>query len=179
MKNKIFNYLFLVVLSGIIITCDQFSKAWVRTNIALGEMWSPWEWLTPYARFVHWYNTGAAFGMFQGMSEIFTILAIIVIVVILYYYPRIPSSDWFLRLALGFQLGGATGNLIDRIFYGHVIDFISIGNFAVFNVADASISTGVGILLLGVWIQERNNKKITTNPEAFISDINDIHPEKR
>lgn len=122
-------------------------------------MWSPWPWLEPYARIVHWYNTGVAFGMFQGFGGIFTVIAIIVSAAIIYYYPRVPADDWPLRLAMGLQMGGALGNMIDRLTQGHVTDFISVGNFAVFNVADSSITIGVAILLLGVYLQERNKTK--------------------
>ena len=57
------------------------------------------------------------------------------------------------------QFSGATGNLIDRLFFAHVTDFLSVGRFAIFNVADASISTGVAVLILGVWLKERAEKK--------------------
>jgi signal peptidase II len=108
---------------------------------------------------VHWYNTGAAFGMFKDASMILTVLAFIVIGAILFYYPQVSRDDWSLRLALSMQLGGAIGNLIDRLTIGHVTDFISVGNFPVFNVADASISVGAVVLFLGVWIQERAERK--------------------
>jgi signal peptidase II len=77
----------------------------------------------------------------------------------MYYYPRVEESDWTLRLAMGLQLGGAAGNLVDRLLMQKVTDFISIGNFPVFNIADSSISIGVVVLLLGVWIKERSEKK--------------------
>jgi signal peptidase II len=127
-------------------------------NLDFQEVWMPLEWLRPYARIVHWQNTGAAFGMFQGMNTVFMILAVIVSIAIIYYYPRIPRSEWYLRLALCLQLGGAVGNLIDRIHQGYVNDFISVGTFAVFNVADASISLGVAVMLIGLWYKERQSK---------------------
>jgi len=86
-------------------------------------------------------------------------LAFIVIAAIIYYYPHVENTDWSLRLAMSMQLGGAIGNLIDRLRLGHVTDFISIGSFPVFNVADASISVGAVVLLLGVWLMERSEKK--------------------
>lgn len=154
MKKYLRDYSFLFSLSGIIILLDQWTKYLIRTNIPLGDSWSPWPWLAPYARLVHWRNTGAAFGMFQEFGGVFTILAIIVSLAIIYYFPQVPRKEWSLRVALGLQLAGAVGNLIDRLTIGSVIDFISIGNFAVFNVADASISTGVAILVLGMLIHE-------------------------
>ena len=97
--------------------------------------------------------------MFQNGNTVFAILAVIVILVILYYYPLVERTDWTLRLALGMQLAGAAGNLVDRLTLGKVTDFISVSTFAVFNVADASISVGVAVLLLGVWMKERAEKR--------------------
>ncbi|HEY9525542.1 MAG TPA: signal peptidase II, partial [Anaerolineales bacterium] len=69
-------------------------------------------------------------------------------------------------LAMSMQLGGAIGNLVDRLTIGHVTDFISVGTFPVFNIADSSISVGCVVLLLGVWWQERNSKKEKLQPPA-------------
>jgi len=161
LKRNILDYFYLAVFAGLIVTVDQVTKSLVRTRLPVQGVWSPWPWLTPYARIVHWYNSGVAFGMFQGMNGVFVVLAILVSVAILYYFPRVPRKDWALRLAMGMQLAGAVGNLIDRIKFGNVTDFISVGNFAVFNVADASISVGVAILILVVWIQDMKKKKTT------------------
>ena len=87
---------------------------------------------------------------------IFGTLAFIVIGVLIYYFPQVDKKDWTLRLAMSMQLAGASGNLIDRLTQdGKVTDFISVGTFPVFNVADASISVGTVVLLLGVYLQER------------------------
>jgi len=155
------DYLILLLFSGIIIGLDQWTKALVRANIPLGSDWLPrgLMWLMPYVRIRHWYNSGAAFGIFQNGNLVFTILAIIVILLILFYFPRTERSDWALRVAMIMQFAGAAGNLIDRLFFAHVTDFISAGNFAIFNVADASISTGVVVLLIGIWLKERAEKK--------------------
>ena len=155
------SYASLFLISGTIVALDQWTKWLVRTNITLGDMWVPGSlsWLMPYARIVNWSNTGTAFGLFQGLGGIFTVLALIVSGVIIYYYPRVPAEDWWLRLAMAFQLGGALGNLTDRVTRGRVTDFISVGTFPVWNVADASITIGVIILVVGVWWKERNEKR--------------------
>lgn len=155
MKRSIREYFFLFVISGGIILLDQITKFIVRANLPVNGVWVPWDWLYPYARIYHTENTGVAFGMFQGGNVLFAILAMMVAAAIIYYFPRIPKADWTLRIALSMQLAGAVGNLIDRILIGNVTDFISVGNFAVFNVADSSITLGVVILLIGVWVQER------------------------
>lgn len=142
------SYLSLVLISGSIILLDQLTKSWVRANLAYGQTWMPWEQLAPYARIVHWQNTGAAFGMFQNAGGIFAVLAVLVAGMIVYYFPRLEPGDWAVRLAMSLQLGGALGNLIDRLQHGHVTDFISIGSFPVWNIADASITCGVAVLVL-------------------------------
>ncbi len=155
------DYVLLILLSTVIIFFDQWTKYLVRKFVPLGGDWLPkgLEWLHPYARVRYWYNSGAAFGFFQNGNLIFMILAVIVICLILYYYPRISRQDWWLRMAMILQISGAAGNLIDRIKFSHVTDFISVGTFAIFNIADASISVGSVILVLGVWIKERSEKK--------------------
>ena len=154
------NYALLFLVAGLVILLDQVSKAYIRANFVEGiDMWAPWDWMLPYARILYVSNTGVAFGMFKGLGGIFSVLAMIVALAIIYYFPRVPAEDWTLRLAMSLQLGGAVGNLIDRLTQGHVTDFISVGNFPVFNIADSSISVGVAVLILGVWIQERRQKR--------------------
>ena len=166
MNRIVKDYLYLLGIGGAVIALDQWTKWLVRVNLPFQGTWLPeWvSWLNPYARIVHWYNSGAAFGMFQNGNLIFTVLAFIVIGAIIYYFPYVESDDWTLRLAMGLQLGGAAGNLVDRLMMGKVTDFISVGTFPVFNVADSSISVGVVVLLLGVWIKERNDKKKAGEP---------------
>jgi signal peptidase II len=149
----------LFFIAGAVIVLDQITKYFVRTQLAFTEQWAPWSWLLPYARIVHWNNTGAAFGIFQGMNFVFAILAVIVSIVIVIYYPRVPRQDWLMRLALSLQLGGAVGNLIDRILYGTVTDFISVGNFAVFNVADSSVVVGTTLLAIDLMLKERKERR--------------------
>jgi signal peptidase II len=163
LNQKVKDYLNLFGIAGIIIALDQWTKWLVHENIEFGTQWLPdgLLWLMPYARLVHWYNSGAAFGMFQSGGMIFTILAFIVIGAIIYYYPHVESEDWTLKLAMGLQMGGAAGNLIDRLVKGKVTDFISVGTFPVFNIADSSITIGVAVLLLGVWLKEREEKRKT------------------
>jgi len=155
------DYLILILPAALIIGLDQWTKWLVRTNLPFDGEWLPsWlSWLDPYARIVYWYNSGAAFGSFQNGNPVFTVLAVIVIALIFYYFPRIEADDWTLRIALMLQLAGASGNLVDRLLLGKVTDFISIGTFPVFNVADSSITIGVVILLLGVWWKERAQKR--------------------
>lgn len=155
MKKTLSSYRFLILVAGVIVILDQVTKILVRSNLDEGEIWVPWKWLLPYARIVHIHNSGAAFGMLPGFGGVFTVLAVIVAIAILYYFPRVPRDEWVLRLALCLQFAGAIGNLIDRLHQGYVTDFISVMTFAVFNIADASISIGVAILILSMWFKEQ------------------------
>lgn len=171
MKKYLKDYFWLALLAAVIIGADQWTKYLVRTNLAINETWSPWGWLEPYARIVHWMNTGAAFGMLQEFGGVFTVLSILVSIAIIYFYPQVPRQEWPVRLALGMQMSGAVGNLIDRLSHGYVIDFVSVGRFPVFNVADASISMGVVALLLGVWIKDRQHKHAPTQQEDASGEV--------
>ena len=171
MKKYLKSYILLFTIAAIIIGLDQYTKYLVRENIEMWTgVWAPWDWIIPYARIIHIPNTGVAFGMFQDKSWLFTILSSIIAIVIVIYYPQVPNSDWPLRLAMGMQFSGAVGNLIDRVTIGHVTDFISIGNFAVFNIADSSITVGVIILIIGVWIQEHNEKKNKRDSQSQVNE---------
>jgi len=168
-------YASLLFIASIIVALDQWTKWLVRTTIPFNEYWLPkgMEWLTPYARIVHWSNRGAAFGMFQQGSYIFMALAFIVIGALLYYYSQVESRDWIMRLAMSMQVAGAAGNLVDRlIFDGRVTDFISVGTFPVFNVADSSITVGTAILVVVIWWRERQEKRsaISTDQPPVSSD---------
>lgn len=160
-KNLLADFATILGGAGLIISLDQWTKALVRENIPFTGSWLPesLEWLYPYARIVHWKNTGAAFGLFQDSNTFFMILAVIAGLFILYYFPQVERTDWPLRFAMVFQLGGAIGNLIDRILVGSVTDFISVMDFPVFNIADSSITIGVAVLLIAVFVQELKARK--------------------
>ncbi len=116
----------------------------------MGDGICPIPGLCEQVRIVHWYNTGVAFGLFQGNSPLFAIIISLVIIAITVFYSQVPANDWFLKLALAFEMGGATGNLIDRVSIGHVTDFVAIGKFPVFNVADACINIGVAFMFISL-----------------------------
>ena len=174
MKKFLKEYWMLFTIAGIIIILDQITKAIIRANIPFGGQWMPLDWLSPYFRFVHWQNTGAAFGLFQGGGLVFGILAVIVTAFIVIYYPQIPKDEKLMRVAISMQLGGAIGNLIDRILFGPVTDFISVGSFPVFNIADSSITVGVGLLILALWLAEqRERREKKANGQSESVDLSD------
>ena len=132
---------FLVAL--LVIAADQLTKLWIRSNLAIGESLPE----TGLFRLTRIYNTGAAFGLFQGQSFVLTIVAIIAVIAlilfVLFGYHQFPFLDErFGKPTLGLLLGGIASNLIDRLYLGYVTDFIDIGVWPAFNVADSSITVG-------------------------------------
>ena len=139
-----------------VIAFDQWTKWLVRRDIPLGESRLPeWlEWLSPYARFTHIQNRGASFGMFQDGNLFFIMLTFLIVGGILYFVSKMEEDNPWMWAAGGLYLGGAVGNLIDRLLFGAVTDFISVGTFYIFNIADASINVSVAMLLILFWFQE-------------------------
>ena len=133
---------FLIAL--LVVAADQLSKIWVRSNIPFRE--SLFE--VGFFRLTHVQNTGAAFGLFQGQSFLLSIVAMVGIAVFLVYTLVIYRGFPFLdnmpnRVAVGLVLGGTVGNLIDRLRFGYVTDFIDFGFWPAFNVADSAVTVGV------------------------------------
>jgi len=159
LRKYLSDYAVLFSIAGLIVLLDQISKYLVRLYLPYGQVLRPELEISQYVRIVHWSNTGAAFGMFQSLGGFFTVLAVLVSLAILYYYPQIPKEDWLFRLALGLQLGGALGNLVDRLFRGEVTDFLSVLNFPVFNIADASVSVGAVLMFFGLWQRDRQESR--------------------
>lgn len=156
--SKARDYLILIGIAGLVVALDQWTKYLVRSQLQVGETWMPIPWLASFIRVVHWNNTGAAFGLFPEGSLIFTIIAIVVSLAIIFYFPQVPRQQVALRIALALQMGGAIGNLSSRLFQGTVTDFISVGTFPVFNIADSSISIGVAVLIGAMWVEERRSR---------------------
>jgi len=178
-RGKVYLKLFSIAIGVIFI--DQLTKWLVRTNLLIRETWMPISWLEPYFRFIHWKNTGVAFGLFQGMGWILTTLGLIVILLIIFFYKPVFKGPAFWQIALGLQLGGAIGNLLDRINpnVGYVVDFIWIGNFPVFNLADAAIVSGAIVMLIGIWYTEdRAEKKDGIKKEQSFETFSPIEPIK-
>lgn len=140
------------IVAGSVFVVDQITKAIVRGNLAIGESWPSDGWLV---KITHVTNDGAAFGVLQGQGLFLTITAVIAIGAIVFYYAFPPMEHGLLRLVLGLQLGGALGNLIDRLRFGEVTDFIDFPRYPEFNVADSSICIGLFLLVVFYVLSER------------------------
>jgi signal peptidase II len=145
----------VLAIAGVIIAFDQWTKALVRASIP------DYTYIVPFPRFgeyfvlEHVHNYGAAFGILQNMGNLFVVIAIVVAIAILVYCWYLPEQQRVVRIFLGLQLGGAIGNMIDRLHQGHVTDFVKMGIPGVYywpnyNIADSAIV--IGVIGLGIYI---------------------------
>lgn len=139
---------YLVILAAFL--ADRLSKWWVEAYLAEHGP-------TQLNRFITLngtYNQGVAFGLFQGIGPWVGWLTIFVVIGMIIYLRQVPHSEWVLRLGLSLIIGGALGNQIDRIWLGHVFDFVETPlRQGVFNVADVCINTGMVFFLIGGFLQ--------------------------
>ena len=133
------NHLLFFGIALLVLVADQASKALVQWHLPLGESFPSYSWV----RLTHIENSGAAFGLLAGQGPLLAVTATIGIVALLLYYRFPAFSGAYTRLALGLQLGGATGNLVDRLRLGYVVDFIDFRVWPIFNLADSAIVVGV------------------------------------
>jgi lipoprotein signal peptidase len=112
----------VLLVAAIVILLDQWTKNLIRANLEKFEVMRFWDALGDYFVFEHVDNYGAAFGIFQGQGNFFIVVAAVVAIGILVYVRYLPTDAWIVRVLLGLQLGGALGNVIDRINQGYVCD---------------------------------------------------------
>ncbi len=150
----------LALVAGVAIfvfVFDRITKMWVEQNIPLH---SGREVVGEYVRIVHTQNTGAAFGLLPERTTLLSVLSVLAVLAIVYYYRQFANSSPLVTATLGMQLGGAFGNLLDRVTKGYVVDFVDVGvpngvRFWAFNVADSSIVLGILFVTLLLWQEER------------------------
>jgi signal peptidase II len=141
----------------VVFLVDRVTKAAIVASIPLDQSV---EVVGPYVRLTHVRNTGAAFGLLPERTTLLSVLSIFAVLAILYYYRTIAGTSPWIAGTLGMQLGGAFGNLIDRIGQGYVVDFVDVGldpqpRFWAFNVADSSIVVGIFLVTFLLWLEER------------------------
>ncbi len=146
-------YLLLVALGVLIL--DQGTKYAVLSGMIEGDSYPIIENVF-HLTFVR--NPGAAFGMMPNKTYFFISVSLVVLAGIIYYYRTIPKEQKWLRIAMGLVAGGAVGNLIDRVRFGHVVDFFDFRVWPVFNIADSAIVVAVAIIFLYL-IREGKNER--------------------
>ena len=160
----------IALIALLVIALDQLTKqivlrflGYAQERIVIGG----------FFKFVHWGNTGSAFSMFRGNNELLAGVAIVALLVLFLSRHQFDSRTLLSQVAFGMIFGGIVGNLIDRLWAGHVIDFIyfylqqrngtEIG-FPAFNVVDSAICTGVGLVFLITWLSDHKAKPVEPPP---------------
>lgn len=136
--------LFLAVL---VVILDQLSKFYIQTHMVVG-MSVPV--VQDIFHITYILNPGAAFGLFEHQTAFFIMIAVCMVVGTIYFYPKIPKQYQLLRFGAGLMVGGAMGNVIDRIKTGYVVDFFDFRIWPIFNIADAGIVCGVGCIIFTI-----------------------------
>jgi signal peptidase II len=146
------NWIAFGATAAIVVVLDQLSKAWLIANVSPGGTVHV---LGDVVRLVFSQNSGALFGLFRDNAVLFGMVSVGVVGLIVFYHGRSERSP-YLSIALGLLLGGALGNLADRLRLGYVIDFVDVGlgdfRWYTFNVADAAISTAIVMLVAAAFM---------------------------
>ena len=160
--------LLLPSVALVVLVADLVSKVWVQHHFTDGCDYNSQTIVPDWLSLTYTCNQGAAFGLLARETLLFVLIALVVVGVIVAYFRYLPANRPWLRLSLGLQLGGALGNLIDRLRQGYVVDFISIKSLPVFNLADTCIVVGVLILAYHLLVtQERTPAPVSRPPSAL------------
>ena len=170
MLGRIPALIMMVVVAALVLALDQAAKAWITTNMLSHEIRPVIEGIV---RLRYTENTGAAFGLFQGGTLALSVAAAAIIAVIVLSVTRMGAGNPLLMFALAMVLGGAIGNLSDRLRLGYVVDFIEVNGlrvdlggivytFPVFNVADSAITIGVLLIMAGLLFGNHDTQPATS-----------------
>jgi signal peptidase II len=151
----------VAVVAVVVFALDRITKIVVESSVPLG---SSVDVVGQWVRISHVTNSGAAFGLLPERTTLLSILSVVAVLAIVFYYRRLAADSRLIAATLGMQLGGAFGNLVDRIGQGYVVDFVDVGipggvRFWAFNVADSSIVVGIIAVTVLLWWQERRQPR--------------------
>lgn len=150
-------------VAGLIVIVDQLTKFWVSSVFSYGDIVE----ILPILNLTLVHNLGAAFSFLSDAGGwqrwFFTVVSLVVSIILVVWLYRLSARQTLLSIALSFVLGGAIGNLLDRIIFGYVIDFIDFHYYQYhwpsFNIADAAITLGAVLLIIeGLWCQDQVSK---------------------
>ena len=154
----------LVVAVAIgVFVLDRITKIAVETGMPVGASLDV---IGEWVRISHVTNSGAAFGLLPERTTLLSVLSVVAVCAIVFYYRKLAADSVLISATLGMQLGGAFGNLVDRIRQGYVVDFVDVGvpggvRFWAFNIADSSIVVGIIAVTVLLWWQERRQARAT------------------
>ena len=157
---------------------DQLTKWLVVSNLELSQSIPE----QGFFRITYVWNTGTAFGLFTGRGDILTVVSLVAVAMLIFFYRHAGQESLIVRLAIGMQLGGALGNIVDRFRLGHVTDFIDVGPWPIFNIADSSIVIGIGLMVFYLFIKRESRDLQVESPDGESSgqrptDESPLRPE--
>ena len=153
------------VLLAITLSLDQLTKTLVINGLERGESWPA----QGFFRITHAWNTGTAFSLFQGQGGLLTVVSFFAVAGLYFVYRSVEAPSLMVRASFGLLLGGAIGNLTDRLRLGHVTDFVDIGPWPIFNVADSSILVGIAVMFFFLWNAQGDKKSAPDDaPDAGV-----------
>ena len=156
----------LIAVAVTAFVLDQLTKAIVVAQVPRGTSWPD----SGFFRFTHIGNTGSAFGLFDGRNSFLIVGAILGLVVLVLFYRAHPNPGVLIKVSMGLMIAGALGNLTDRVLRDHVVDFVDVGPFWIFNVADASISVGLAVLAVSVLLFDQSAPDHEKQPVGVAPD---------
>lgn len=166
--NMTQRFLWLGSIILTVVLLDQLTKNWIVDWIGPGRRTSRVEMLGSFFAFEYLENRGAAFGMFQQGTTVFALISVVVIIIGTVMMIRFAREDMLLAASVALVMGGAIGNAIDRFTRGFVVDFIAVGRFWKFNVADSAVTIGVIMTFLLLWRSDnaRQSEESTQEQET-------------
>lgn len=150
-----------IVVILVVLIVDQAVKFGIHASMALGESIRV---IPGFFRITYLQNTGAAWSMLEGKMVFFYIVSIVFLIAMVYFYRSTPTSDTRTQFGILLMVGGTLGNFIDRLLFQHVRDYIDVivfgYDFPVFNIADASLCIGVGVIILSLIVEHYGGCKV-------------------
>ena len=148
----------LGILVTFIVVLDQLSKSYIQANMRLGESIPV---LPDIFHITYILNPGAAFGLFADQTFFFIGLAVAMVLAVIYFYPAIKKESAWMKIGVGLLVGGAIGNLVDRIQIGKVVDFFDFRIWPIVNIADIGIVCGAFIIVAAAFM-EKDKSEVNT-----------------
>ena len=155
-----------VSVAGFAVAIDQVTKAIASNSLGRAAETHRFELLGSLLAFEYIENTGAAFGVLSGRGIVLTLIAAVIVALLIWRFVRAGQSSPMLAASLGLLVGGALGNIIDRVRLGYVVDFVAVGVWPKFNVADSAVTIGV---LLVAWLMSRDDYRSRDAPADTLS----------
>lgn len=149
------------LLTATVWVLDRWSKVLVVDRLPL---WSSRPLLGKWLALTHVQNTGAAFGLLRNQTLLLALISVILIGSLFFFRQHILTFNRFGKFGIALVLGGALGNLYDRLVLGYVVDFLELPYWPVFNIADSAVVVGVGLLCIGIWTWEQGGQSGAYSP---------------